>query len=119
MVGHRGHRTIQISRVRPTGQALAQTPGPYVGPVLFDIVETRSAVRFAVNRPPSPWNIDGSRPQAVLFLSIDQNDEGGTFVIKWIGLHLITPFLKIQFGRPLNGSNEHRGTQISGGAELA
>jgi len=38
-------------------QPLAQTLGPYIGPVLFDVVQTRSAVRFAVNYPPAGWNV--------------------------------------------------------------
>ena len=54
---------------------LAQTLRPYIAPVLFDVVQTRSAVRFAVNHPPAGWNIGEGRPQAVLLLVVDQDEK--------------------------------------------
>ena len=71
----------------PLFQPLAQTLRPYIGPVLFDIVQTRGAVRFAVNHPPAGWNIGKDRPQAVLLLVVDQDKEAAIIVVKRIDAH--------------------------------
>src|SRR6476660_3481915 len=67
-------------------QPLSQTLRPYIGPVLFDEVQTRTAVRFAVNHPPAGWNIGEGRPQAVLLLVVDQDEKAG-IVVEWIDSH--------------------------------
>ena len=76
-----------IIRIPARCQPVAQTLRPYVGPVLFDVVQTRSAVRFAVNHPPAGWNIGEGGPQAVLLFVIDQNEEGATVVVERIDAH--------------------------------
>src|SRR6476469_9051533 len=70
------------ARCQPVTQALR----PYVGPVLFDVVQTGSAVGFAVNHPPAVWNIGEGRPQAVLLLVIDQDEKAG-IVVERIDAH--------------------------------
>jgi len=67
-------------------QPLSQTLRPYIGPVLFDEVQTRTAVRFAVNHPPAGWNIGEGRPQAVLLLVVDQDEKAG-IVVERIDAH--------------------------------
>src|SRR6185369_3541128 len=68
-------------------QPLAQTLWPYIGPVLFDVVQTRSAVRFAVNHPPAGWNVGEDRPQAVLLLVVDQDEKAAIVVVERIDAH--------------------------------
>jgi hypothetical protein len=70
-------------------QPVAQTLGPYIGPVLFDIFQTRSALGFAVNHPPASGNIGEGRPQAVLLLVIDQDKKAATVVVEGIDAHLV------------------------------
>src|ERR1700757_1296633 len=71
-------------------QPLAQTLRPYIGPVLFDVVQTRRAVRFAVHHPPAGWNIGESRPQAVLLLVIYQDKKAAIVVVKRVDAHLFS-----------------------------
>ncbi len=66
-------------------QPVAQTLWPNIGPVLFDVVQARSARRFAVNHPPTCWNVGERWPQAVLLLVVDQNEEAALFVVEGIG----------------------------------
>jgi hypothetical protein len=95
---HRTARTHEL-RIKTSAllQPLAQTLRPYIGPVLFDVLETRSAVRFAVNHLPTGWNVGEGGPQAVLFLVIDQDEKTAIVVVKWIDAH--------RFSRP-SGSHE-------------
>jgi hypothetical protein len=79
--------TGQISRLRGPCQSVAQTLRPYIGPVLFDVVQTRGAVRFAVNHPPACWNIGEGRPQTVLLLVVDQDEKAAIFVVERIDAH--------------------------------
>ena len=60
-------------------------PRPYVRPVLFDIVQALAAGRFAIDHPPAGWNIGKGRPQAVLLLVVDQDEECAILVIEWVG----------------------------------
>src|SRR5271168_5000471 len=68
-----GHQ-VPSDRPNPAGlpikspalcQPLAQILRPYIGPVLLDVVQTPSAVGFAVSHSPAGRNIDERRPQAV------------------------------------------------------
>src|SRR6202030_620029 len=68
-------------------QPLAQSLRPYIGPVLFDVVQTGSAVRFAVHHPPAGWNIGEGRPQAVLLLVVDQDEKAAIVVVEGIDAH--------------------------------
>src|ERR1700737_488814 len=68
-------------------QPLAQTLRPDIGPVLFDVVQTRSAVRFAVNHPPAGWNVGEGRPQAVLLLVVAKDEKAAIFVVERIDAH--------------------------------
>jgi hypothetical protein len=54
---------------------------------LFDVVQTRSTVRFAENHLPTGWNLGESWPQAVLILVVDQNEKTAIAVIEWIDTH--------------------------------
>src|ERR1700740_2149906 len=89
-------RRLLIESPAAPGQPLAQTPRPNIGPVLFDVVQTRSPVGFAVNPPPAGWNIGEDRPQAVLLLVVDQDEKAAIVVVKRIDAH--------QFSRPSNSS---------------
>ena len=75
-------RFIYVSKHLALRQPLTQTLWPYIGPVLFDVVETRRAVRFALNHPPAGGNIGESRPQAVLVLVIDQEEKAAIIIAK-------------------------------------
>src|SRR5271156_4509947 len=55
-------------------QPLAQTLWPYIGPALFDVAQTRSAVRFAINRASAGSNVGEGRPQAALLLVVNQHE---------------------------------------------
>jgi hypothetical protein len=68
-------------------QPLARTPRPCIGPVLFDVVQTRSAVRFALHHPLTGWHIGEGRPQAVLLLVVDQDKKTAIVVIQRIDAH--------------------------------
>src|SRR6476660_8661345 len=85
-------RVPQSSRFacQPPLQPLAQTPRPYIGPVLFDVVQTRSAVRFAVSHPPTGWNIGEGRPQAVLLLVVAQDKKAAIVVVERIDAHRLS-----------------------------
>src|SRR6202022_4704220 len=72
-------------------QPLAQTLRPDIGPVLFDVVQTRSAVRFAVDHPPAGWNVGKGRPQAVLLLVVDQDEKAAIVVVERIDAHSVLP----------------------------
>jgi len=48
---------IQRSGRWAPNQPFAQTLGPNIGPVLFDVIQTRGPIAFAVNHPPSGWNL--------------------------------------------------------------
>ena len=56
-------------------QSLAQALRPYISPILFDVVQTRNAVRLAVNHPPAGWNFGEIGPKAMLFFVIDQDEK--------------------------------------------
>src|ERR1700722_13024574 len=68
-------------------QPLAQSLRPYIRPVLFDVVQTVSAVRFAVHHPPAGRNIGEGRPQAVLLLVVDQDEKAAIVVVEGIDAH--------------------------------
>src|ERR1700687_1352644 len=74
-------------RSPPLCQPLAQALRPNIGPVLFDVVQTRSAVRFAVDHPPAGWNVGKGRPQAVLLLVVDQDEKAAIVVVEGIDAH--------------------------------
>ena len=79
-------------------QPVAKALRPYIGPVLFDVVQTRCAVRLAVNSPPASWNIGEGRPQAVLLLVVDQDQKGALVIVERIGAH--------RFSRPFSRTRE-------------
>src|SRR5277367_1540642 len=78
------------NRPLPRRQPLAQTLRPYIGPVLFDVVQTRSALRFAVDHPPAGWYIGERGPQAVLLLVVDQDEKTGIIVVERISAHRVS-----------------------------
>src|ERR1700751_4870135 len=80
-------RTVSRSGPPALCQPLAQTLRPYIGPILFDVFQTRSAVRFAVNHLPAGWNVGEGRPQAVLFLVVYQDEKTAIVVVKRIDAH--------------------------------
>ena len=90
-------------------QPLAQTPRPYIGPVLFDVVQTRSAVRFAVNHPPTGWNIGEGRPQAVLLLVVDQDKKAAIFVVERIDAQRFSRHLVDMSGNVPNPTGGQQG----------
>src|SRR6478736_8431539 len=65
-------------------QPLAQGLRPDVRPVLFDVVNTRRAVRSAVHHLPAGWHVSEGRPQAVLLFAVDQHEEAAVVVVKWV-----------------------------------
>jgi hypothetical protein len=59
--------------------------------VLFDVVQTCGAVRFAVNHSPAGWNVGEDRPQAVLLLVVDQDEKAAIVVVERIGAPKASP----------------------------
>src|SRR5262249_30007017 len=90
-------------------QPLAQTLRPYIGPVLFDVVQTRRAVRFAVHHPPAGRNIGERRPQAVLLLVVDQHEKAAIVIVKRIDAHSSPDRLVKMSGTVPNHTEGQRG----------
>ena len=55
------------------------------------MVQTRRAVRFAVNYSPAGWNVGEDRPQAVLLLVVDQDEKAAIVVVERIGAPKASP----------------------------
>jgi hypothetical protein len=72
-------QAVYVSKPRPSARRL-RSFRPYVGPVLFDLGQTRGGVRLAVNRPPVGWNVGEGRPQAVLLLVVEQDEKAAVVV---------------------------------------
>src|SRR5258708_30787276 len=91
----RSSRSIRFPYRNPlvSCQSVAQALRPYISPVLFDVVQTRRAIPFAVHRSPAGWNIRERRPQAVLLLVVDQDEKAAVAVVERVDAH--------RFSRPL------------------
>src|ERR1700743_1861420 len=68
-------------------QPFAQTLRAYVGLVLIDVVQARSAVGSPKGAPLASWNDAKHRPQTVLLFVVDQDEEAGIVVIERIDAH--------------------------------
>src|SRR5687768_2283508 len=79
-----GSRRKMRSTSLTFGQPVAQTLWPDIGPRVFDVVQTRGSVRLAEHHTPSVRNIGKGRPQAVLFLVVDQHEEAAVIVVERI-----------------------------------
>jgi len=92
-------------------QLLTQTLWPYIGPVLFVVVQACSPARFAVDHPPAGGNLGERRPRALRFLIINQNDEAATVIVERIEVHLITYQRVENSARPCAGRNGRRSSR--------
>src|ERR1700722_11654374 len=68
-------------------QPFAQTLRAYIGPVLFDELQTRSAVSFPINHSPTGWNISKHRPQTVLLFVVDHDAKAAIVIVERIDAH--------------------------------
>src|ERR1700722_8306065 len=68
-------------------QPFAQTLRANIGPVLFDVLQTCSAVSFPINHTPAGWNIGKHRPETVLLLVVDQDEKAAIVIVERIDAH--------------------------------
>src|SRR5262249_25208366 len=80
-------RTAHESGGRALRKSFAQALRPDVGPVLSAAARPRARCRPAVSHPPSRRDVGEGRPEAVLLLVVDQDEEVAVVVVERIGAH--------------------------------
>src|SRR5690606_8366119 len=67
------------------GHRVAQALGTHVGPVLLDVLHAGGAALLAEHDSPPGRNLREGRPQGVLFLVVDQDEEAAVLVVEGVG----------------------------------
>src|SRR5438552_972633 len=86
-IGTTGSRLRGLTGRIIGGHRVTQALRPHVGPVLLDVFDAGSPAVLAEPPPPSGGDLGESRPQGVLLLVVDQNEEAAVLVVEGIGAH--------------------------------